>query len=87
MTIRTPIRLAGTFVGAAVLAASLGSAAEARIPEERWGDAPTVRSEAVVVPDAFERAVARSKPKRFVAAQSPETPDAFKRAAGGRMLD
>lgn len=87
MSTRTTAKLTSTIVGAAVLAASLGSAAQARIPEDRGGDAPTVREEVVVLPDAFERAVARLAPKRVVAAQTSETPDAFKRAARGRMRD
>ena len=85
MTTRTPAKLAGTLVGAAVLAASLGSAAEARIPEEHWDDAPTVRGESVALPDAFERAVARATQKRVVAAKTSPTPDWFERAALRRM--
>ena len=81
MTTRTTSKLAGALVGAAVVAASFGSAADARIPEMDWDATPTIRAEAAAVPDAFERAVARQARKRVAAATTSSVPDWFERAA------
>jgi hypothetical protein len=81
MTTRTTSKLVGVVVGAVAVAASLGSAAEARIPEDDWGDPRTVREQAVAVPDAFERAVVRQARKRVAAATTSSSPDWFERAA------
>ena len=83
MATRTTAKIAGALAGATVVAASFGSAADARIPEEDWNDARPSYEAVVAVPDALERAVARQAHKRL-AARTPvldaSTADAFERA-------
>jgi hypothetical protein len=84
MATRTTAKIVGAVAGATLLAASLGSAADARIPEEGWNDARPSYEAVVAVPDAFERAVGRQAHKRLAAKISrldASTADAFERAA------
>ena len=81
-------RLAVAVLGAALLAASLGSAAEARIPEGSWKSTPIVLDDPGIVPDVFERAVARGRRTRPVSkasATGTATPDWLERAAQHAM--
>ena len=84
MTTVTTVRLAGALVGAALLAASAGSAAEARIPEGAWESTAAVLDDAGVNPDVVGRAVARGPQTRLGAktsASGAATPDWLERAA------
>ena len=84
MTTVTTARLAGALVGAALLAAFAGSAAEARIPEGGWDSPPVVLDGAGAVPDVFDRAVARGPQTRLgpkTSASGAATPDWLERAA------
>ena len=84
MTTDTTARLAGAVVGAALLAALAGSAAEARIPEGGRVSTPVVLDGAVAFPDVCERAVARGAQTRLGAktsASGAATPDWLERAA------
>jgi hypothetical protein len=88
MATRTTTKLAGALAGATVLAAALGAAADARIPEAARSDAQPVYEAVAAVPDAFERAAVRLRAKAL--ATKPQgldasTADAFERAVLRRM--
>jgi hypothetical protein len=81
-------KIVGALAGATVLAASFGSAADARIPEEGWIGARPVYEAVVAVPDAFERAVARQAHKPLAARTTgidASVADCFERAVLRRM--
>jgi hypothetical protein len=88
MATRTTTKLAGALAGATVLAAALGAAADARIPEDDRNDAQPVYEAVAAVPDAFERAAVRLKAKPLATRPhglDPSTADAFERAVLRRM--
>ena len=83
MATRTTAKLVGALAGATVLATSFGAAADARIPEGDFTDAPPVYEAVAAMPDAFERAALRLKTTQFAAKPKgidASTADAFERA-------
>ena len=84
MTRTARVKAAGAL---AVVAAVLAPAGQARIPEMRWDAGRQVDARAVVVRDAFERAVARQGKTGLVAtaAKLDASAGCFERAVLRRM--